>query len=186
MFRPYRVRSLQGQFPQHMWLSATHWPSCSPGRLAHPGLINFLKHSSGPGPPLPRNFQWLFIAWRIKSLLLNLGIESLLESDPKAYLSLDPADTVCPCKVGYSLSLGQLLLPSAVSAGKVSLPPQHIPQGSACILRLPRIWFQLPGPGRPFCLCLCSTSSRLLTKAAQSRDSCPTGLLQHEFMRGAA
>lgn len=48
-----------------------------------------LKYSSSiHPPPLPRNFQGLFIAQTIKSELLDLGIQGLLESDPSTYLSL--------------------------------------------------------------------------------------------------
>lgn len=184
MFRPYRVRSLQGQFPQHMWLSTTNWPSCSPGRLAHPGLINFLKHSSGPGPSLPRNFQWLFIGRRVKSLLLNLGIESLLESDPKAGLSLSG-----PCRHRVHLQGGLLPVPGTAPLAFCSECREGLPSSTAHTSGLsmhPASFNNLvPTPWAQEAF-LPLSSSRLLMKAAQSRDSCSIGLLQHEFMRGAA
>lgn len=75
---------------------------------------------------LPGNFQWLVIAWRIKSKLLNLGIQGLLESDPNTYLSLD--SVLLPSWL--VTVLWTLAFPGTY--WKVSFPKQRVPQGSAC------------------------------------------------------
>lgn len=94
MSRQYGVSSLQGRLAPHSRPSQrANCPLAdltAPRAIWHTLVTLFsLMHNSSTGPPLPRNFQWLVIAWRIQSKLLNFGIEGLLESDPNTYLSLD-------------------------------------------------------------------------------------------------
>lgn len=134
MFRQCGVSSLQGRLAPHSQPLThgsvpTHRPPCCPGHLAHLGHVDFLKkHNSSIGPPLPRNFRWFIIAWRIKSKLLNLGVRGLLESDPNTSLSLD--SVLLPSWLVTVLWTLSFAFPG--TCWKVSFPKQRVPQGSAC------------------------------------------------------